>query len=388
MRLNNSQKEKIKKDYGVDRIWSFSQLSTFENCPWEYKMKYVDKKRVDNSNVYTDFGTFCHDTVQDFYEKKVSKKDLPKLWANHVEEWENDPFAHQFTTAKVRAGYLENLKHYFSYTDDLVGNHKIANEKPVLVNLERNGKKYIFVGYIDTIFKDENGLNLLDYKTSSKSSFSGAKLAEKSMQLQLYAIGEHQRTNMPYEEISCKFDMMKYCTVHFKQENGKWNTSNQERSQWVLKMEKKLKTKLKKAGFTEGQQDALFNKAVELNSLNFEGMPKDIAEQFYITNYLIDLDISEEACDKLSEKVMNLCDKILEFEALDEIDMENYLELNHPYNPNDYYEKNLCAYHTSQEFKDQEIDMDNSVLGGDNEVDSELSEFFSSQDDDLENIFV
>lgn len=388
MRLNREQKEEIKKKYNVDRIWSFSQLSTFENCPWEYKMKYVDHKRVNNDNVYTVFGTFCHDTIQDYYAGKIKKSDLIKKWEAYLKEWDNDPYAYQFATAKIRSGYIDNLTHYFANTDELVPNSKSTNEKPVLIKLNRNGKKYVFVGYIDTIFKDGEELTLLDYKTSSKSGFSGAKLAKKSMQLQLYAIGEHQRTGIPYENINCKFDMMKYVTVHYRQENGKWNTSVQDRSQWVQKMEKKLRTKLRKYGYSDEEQEDIFSKAVELNTLEFPEIPKEIAEQFYITNYLINLDISEGACVKLADQVMDLCDKILEFESMDEMDMTSYLEVNYPYNPNDYYEKNLCAYHTSKEFKETELEQDNSILNESDEI-SSLEDFMSDTSvDELEKVFI
>ncbi len=88
---------------------------------------------------------------------------------------------------------------------------------------------YVFVGYIDTEYIDKEGnVVLVDYKSSSKSSFSKSKLPEKSMQLMLYSIGIHQQENIPYEKIKARFDMMKYVTVHYKQENGKWNTSVQE----------------------------------------------------------------------------------------------------------------------------------------------------------------
>lgn len=357
MRLKHNQLNALKKKYKVDRIWSFSRVSTFLQCAWEYKMRYIDKIRVPSDNVYTDFGTISHDLIQGLYEHKYSKEGMYEKWKNFVKNWEDDPLSHQFDSEKIKSGYINNMDWYFRNPRSV--DEKIINEKPVLSILRGKTRQYVFVGYIDSEYTNDDGvLTLIDYKTSSKSGFSPKGLKKKSMQLLLYAIGEHQHKGIPFDKIKCRFNMMKYCTVHFQQENGNWKTSTQERSQWVYKMNNKLKTKLPKLGIDPIEVDELIIQASQDNSL--ECMPKEIQKQFCISNYYIDLDVSDESCKALEQKLTSYCDDIMAFEALD--DQETELEINHSYDPNNYYCKKLCAYHTSQAFKEQEGIIEQSTL--------------------------
>lgn len=398
MRLSYEEMNALKKKFDVDRIWSFSRISSFLNCAWEYKMKYIDKERVNTDNVYTVFGTQCHDIIQDFYAKKYDYKTMTKLWDEFITSWKNDPVSYQFDTEKIKNGYLNNIDHYFKHcsvvNEPIEGKKEIEviNEKPVLIQVESKSKqKHIFVGYVDSEYYDHEGnLVLLDYKTSSKTGFTPKKLPEKSMQLILYAIGKHQITGLPYEKIKCRFDMMKYCRVHYQLESGGWKTSIQERSEWVYKMASKLKTKLPKVGCDPIEVDELITQASLDNDMWC--LPEEVANQFYIENYYIEVEITEQICKELNDKVAALCDKILDFEQIE--DLETELEINYPFNPDDYFCKKLCAYHSTKRFveenkflegiiPDDDTDDLSAFLNGtdDDEID-DLSELFSDDDDE------
>lgn len=372
-RLNKEQLQKVKDMYGVDRIWSFSRLNKFHTCPWDYWATYIEHLDIDSSSEYTFWGTKSHDLIQDELGGKIKYEDMIDVWEKEVEEWENDPNGYKFDNKKIKDGYINNLTHYFTFTQVPENTQKLVNEKPVKVVV--GNQPHVFVGYIDTEYIDEEGnLVLVDYKTSSKSGFSKAKLPEKSMQLKLYAIGEHQRTGLPYEKIKARFDMMKYCVVHYQQENGKWKESVQERSEWVYKMNNKLKTKLPKLGYDPIETDELIIKASQENSMKC--LPQEVQDQFYITNYYIEIDINEEDLEELEQDIANQCDAILEFEKQD--DLESYLEVNYPYDPNNYYDKKLCGYHTSKYFKGENAEEDDlDVLFGTND------EPISQEEDDL-----
>ncbi|WP_056954170.1 PD-(D/E)XK nuclease family protein [Limosilactobacillus ingluviei] len=348
MRLNKEQLDKIKKQFNANRIWSFSRLSTWGNCPTEYYQKYYLHKKLSSDSVYTEWGTTSHNLVQDVIDKKILPGEAINVWKKAVKDWEADPTAFQFDTDRIKNGYINNLNNYFRHV--LIPNGSdFRNEQPVLVRVGKDNK-YVFVGYIDTQYTDADGNTvLIDYKTSSKSGFSGDKLQKKAMQLMLYAIGKHQMSGVPYDKIKARFDMMKYCRVHFKQENGKWKDTIQERSIWVAKIAKKLATKLKKLGYDEERANEMIETAKASNGL--ANMPEEIQEQFQVGNYFIELDISEENCQKVAKQVEELCDTIMDFENMDEFDQENWLELNARYDPTNYYETHLCSWHTSEEFK-------------------------------------
>lgn len=183
------------------------------------------------------------------------------------------------------------------------------------------------------------------------------------------------------------FDMMKYVTVHYQQENGKWNTSVQERSKWVAKMEKKLATKLKKQGYDQGKADEAIQVAIMANSL--DNLPKEVQDQFLLENYVIELDITEEACQKVAKTIEQKCDEIMEFEALSKEDQDSWIEVNHPYNPNDYYDKKLCSWHTSTLFKEQEQTLDD-ILQPETSTSADEDDFMASlftEDEELAGMF-
>lgn len=386
MRLNHKQLENLQKKYGVDRTWSFSRVNSFHNCPKEYQKHYLEHLKLDSGNVYTEFGTFSHNTIQSLVRGEIKYDEMYPKWQDEVGNWEVDPSAYQFDNDQIKTGYIANLNHYFKHTQVPAGS-QFETEKPVLATIGDNNK-YVFVGYVDTQYVDEDGnLILIDYKTSSRSSFSKAKLPEKSLQLMLYAIGKHQHSHLPYSKIRCMFDMMKYVTVHYQQENGKWNTSVQERSKWVAKMEKKLATKLKKQGYDQGKADEAIQVAIMANSL--DNLPKEVQDQFLLENYVIELDITEEACQKVAKTIEQKCDEIMEFEALSKEDQDTWIEVNHPYNPNDYYDKKLCSWHTSTLFKEQEQTLDD-ILQPETSTSADEDDFMASlftEDEELAGMF-
>lgn len=386
MRLNHKQLDNLKKKYGVDRTWSFSRVNSFHNCPKEYQKHYLEHLKLDSGNVYTEFGTFSHNTIQSLVRGEIKYDEMYPKWQDEVGNWEVDPNSYQFDNDKIKTGYIANLNHYFKHTQVPAGS-QFETEKPVLATIGDNNK-YVFVGYVDTQYVDEDGnLVLIDYKTSSRSSFSKAKLPEKSLQLMLYAIGKHQHSHLPYSKIRCMFDMMKYVTVHYQQENGKWNTSVQERSRWVAKMEKKLATKLKKQGYTQDKADESIQVAIMAN--NLDNLPEEVQDQFLLENYVIELDITEEACQKVAKTIEQKCDEIMEFEALSKEDQDTWIEVNHPYNPNDYYDKKLCSWHTSTLFKEQEQTLDD-ILQPETSTSADEDNFMASlftEDEELAGMF-
>ena len=386
MRLNHKQLDNLKKKYGVDRTWSFSRVNSFHNCPKEYQKHYLEHLKLDSGNVYTEFGTFSHNTIQSLVRGEIKYDEMYPKWQDEVGNWEVDPNSYQFDNDKIKTGYIANLNHYFKHTQVPAGS-QFETEKPVLATIGDNNK-YVFVGYVDTQYVDEDGnLVLIDYKTSSRSSFSKAKLPEKSLQLMLYAIGKHQHSHLPYSKIRCMFDMMKYVTVHYQQENGKWNTSVQERSRWVAKMEKKLATKLKKQGYAQDKADESIQVAIMAN--NLDNLPEEVQDQFLLENYVIELDITEEACQKVAKTIEQKCDEIMEFEALSKEDQDTWIEVNHPYNPNDYYDKKLCSWHTSTLFKEQEQTLDD-ILQPETSTSADEDNFMASlftEDEELAGMF-
>ncbi|MFA4934762.1 MAG: PD-(D/E)XK nuclease family protein, partial [Candidatus Methanoperedens sp.] len=62
-------------------VYSHSRISTFENCPLQYRLKYVDKIKLDESETIEAFmGSRVHEALEKLY------KDLRLSKTNTVDE--------------------------------------------------------------------------------------------------------------------------------------------------------------------------------------------------------------------------------------------------------------------------------------------------------------
>lgn len=302
MRLTRQETEVVKKQFGVDRIWSYSRLSTYVSQKWVYRMTYLDPRRIYTDNVYTVMGTICHDIIQDYAEGKTDYKSMIERFDDEIMKWRLDANSHKFMNEKVEQGYLHNIKHYFKHTETIP--YEVKNEKPVCITFKKDsGENIVFVGYMDSIFTDNDGnFHIMDYKTSSKGDYIGKKLKEHSKQLQLYSIGIHQLKGIPYDKIKPQFDMMKYVKVSYLQKNGKWRDSIQERATWVISQEKKIRSLLSEHDVDILEMDLMVGNANFENNLS--SLPDYVQEKFKVGNCYIDVEINEEIEKELRDFVI------------------------------------------------------------------------------------
>lgn len=308
-RLSGDIYKKLRKKYDVDTIWSFSRINTYLDQPWCYRMQYIEKADVNGDNIYSYFGTICHDIIESYYEGHHQAHELLGIFNTKVSEWEKlDNPNLKFPSEKVRDGYILNIQHYFENFEPI--EHPVTSEQPVLIVLNRNDRNYVLVGYIDSTYwtDDKTKLHIVDYKTSSKSGFSGKKLKEKARQLLLYAIGAHQKTGVAYENISVEYDMLKYVNVRYLQKNGKWATSLQERSNWVSSQQNKLLKLLMDNDIMEFEAQEMIDNAILDNSL--ESMPDYVQERFKIEKGVVVVEATEKDMNELSEFIMDVIDEI------------------------------------------------------------------------------
>lgn len=318
LRLSKEQMEGLKSKYGVDRLWSFSRLSTFVERPWEYRIAYLERL-TRSSSVYTEWGTNCHDLIQDAYVGEYSFEEMGQKYDEKLAGWRKNSGGFSFPSKKIETAYFANIQHYF-YNPIPIECDMVC-EKPILYTLEDNsGNPIVFIGYVDGEYwgVDEDGNKkyyIVDFKSSSKSGFSGKQLAEKSRQLKLYAAAISQQRNIPIEDIVCRFDMLKYVNVFYLQKNGKWKPSKQERQNWVKTQEKKIRKLM-----IEHDEDLVFielnvEQAIYDNSL--DPLPDYVKDNFRIDNCYIDVNVTQEDVDELNKFIIDNVTKCYELEKGD-----------------------------------------------------------------------
>ncbi len=180
--------------YKLPKTFSFSQIKTFENSPYQYKLEHI-LKIPQKGSPYFSFGNSMHNTLQKFYQqiqelnsaqqgslfglveepnsvesniKVPPLEDLLELYEqSFIEEW--------YESEKQKNGYYDQgkkmLRAYYASQDG-------AWRIPVAIESGLNIKmgSYTIRGKIDRIDQLEDGtLEIIDYKTGTpKDKITGA----------------------------------------------------------------------------------------------------------------------------------------------------------------------------------------------------------------------
>jgi putative RecB family exonuclease len=161
----------------VQKAFSHSSLSTFENCPRQYWFRYVEKVVVDVESVEAFVGKRVHEVLERLY-LFVGEGMVPSLqrvlW-RYRQVWDA-----QYDPARVRvvrSGYqatfyrdlgarcLENYyrRHYPFDADETLG-----LERPVRMLLDEAGR-YAVRGIVDRVVRARDGaLEIHDFKTGRR----------------------------------------------------------------------------------------------------------------------------------------------------------------------------------------------------------------------------
>ena len=210
----------------MNRI-SYSQLSMFSECPFRWKLNYVDDLRISESNIYLIFGTAMHTVLQKYLEIMYydSAKNADLL---NLEEMLRDEMILRFNQDMVEEGgkppcTKEELKEFFQDGCDIIdffkkkrgdyfskrGYKLIGCEVPIDVELKKNIK---MVGYLDIVILDEisNTLKIYDIKTSTMGWNKWMKKDEnKTQQLLLYKQFYSKQYNHPVDKIEVEYFIVK-----------------------------------------------------------------------------------------------------------------------------------------------------------------------------------
>lgn len=338
-RLTHEEIEKIKKKYNVDRLWSWSRMNTYMTSKFEYLLKYILKSKEDRcDSCYVTLGSICHSTLEKFYEGKIK-------YENMIDDY-NDGFTTAITIADLKFNrsdeeknksigekYNENLVHFFK--NHVPYKHKLLVEKPIVVNINGN----VFVGYIDGLYKDDDGnYYILDFKSSS--IYTGKTLENNSGQLTIYGIGLNQ-LGIPLDKIKCCFNFLKYCTIKYEQKNGAVKYRNVERCKIGESLQSNAKTWLKHFKY---EPDEYLKQLLDTNSIDC--LPEKVREKYEITDCHVDIGFDEKLIQKWTDTITaTLKDiELREADYEETKSMQCFFDDEEDVKAQSYYFANLCSY--------------------------------------------
>ena len=189
------------------KIYSYSRLESYHNCPYAYYITYIEGNRSEH-NIYSFLGSVVHELLEELQQKIINNDDAIEKFENAVTE--ADMLGYEWMSDSVKNKYIVAIKHYLEHYKPIKCDEYFIEEYfeiPV-------GDKWM-KGYIDLYTITDDIIDIYDYKTSSSSSFTGKDAYKKMRQMILYGIAIKQKH--PDKEIrSMNFDMLKYYKVPSK----------------------------------------------------------------------------------------------------------------------------------------------------------------------------
>lgn len=296
-RLSKNELNKIKEKYNVSRIYSWSRVNTFMTSKFEYMLKYVKHEPEDRQDCgYAPLGSIAHDTLDAFYESKISYDDMISQfedgWVTAIDiadlKLDRNDEEHD---ASIKKKYHEDLQHFFK--NHVAYEHKLLIEKPIIAKVGAN----VFVGYVDALFKDgEDNYHIVDFKTSSK--YTGKTAEEKSGQLVVYAMGLIQ-AGIPLQKVRICWNFLKFCNIEYQQKNGAVKTKIAERYKIGDSLKTNAKMWLKDAGYSEEEVDDYLKLLIDTN--NIDVLPDEVRCKYKMTDCHVYVPLTQELIDKWTD---------------------------------------------------------------------------------------
>ncbi len=174
-------------------IYSHSRLSAFENCPLQYRLRYVDKIKIDEGETIEAFmGSRVHETLEKLYKDlRLSKPNsLEELLSFYDDVWlrnysEDIKIVKEgYTPQNYRDTGARCISEYYRRYQPFNDGKTLGLEQLITIDIEG----YKLRGFIDRLSSSRDGAyEIHDYKTSQylpqQSHF------DSDRQLALYQLG-------------------------------------------------------------------------------------------------------------------------------------------------------------------------------------------------------
>lgn len=196
------------------QAYSFSRVTTFEQCARRYRYRYLDGVQEGFDSVESFMGRQVHAAIEWLYgeREKGRKPRADETVAWYCASWDAGVAAGPRLVRVIKEGTpLEGYRrsgaemlsrfHQTRFVSDRL--QTIGNEHHFLVTI---GARYEFQGYIDRLARDETGtVHIIDYKTGRKNGrgFAG----REAEQLQAYALGLF--ATQPVDEIELVLEYLR-----------------------------------------------------------------------------------------------------------------------------------------------------------------------------------
>jgi len=171
--------------------YSHSKVSTFENCPFQYKLHYIDKIETEVPTTIEAFmGDLVHQTLEKLYKDKRFKKRVEKkiLIKFYKDLWEKE-YSKDILVVKEELTAENYKKMGIKFIEDYYNSHK--KDDMTIIGLETQDRLTLPDGNSWHVRMDKLGCRgdvyfVCDYKTNSR--MKEQEEADSDRQLAMYSI--------------------------------------------------------------------------------------------------------------------------------------------------------------------------------------------------------
>lgn len=176
--------------------YSHSRIASFENCPLQYKFRYVDKVEIEErETVETFLGSRVHEAIQKIYKdlnngkRNTLEMILENFHQNWNERWHDKVVIvdQGLTQENYRTIGEQCVRDYYNRHAPFTDGKTIGIEYRVDLDLTGDGR-YKLTGLIDRLVKVSDGVyEIHDFKTNKTLPTQEEK--DEDRQLALYQLG-------------------------------------------------------------------------------------------------------------------------------------------------------------------------------------------------------
>lgn len=176
--------------------YSHSRLETYQNCPLQFKYRYIERKEKLVESIEAFLGSRVHETLEKLYRdlKFTKENSLAELLEHYNSTWEKNwldsimVVKKEYTPRHYRNLGTKCIADYYRHYHPFDQGKSLGLEERIFIDLDG----YRIQGLIDRVVQREDGVyEIHDYKTSGH--LPDQKTIDKDRQLALYQLGLQNR---------------------------------------------------------------------------------------------------------------------------------------------------------------------------------------------------
>ena len=219
--LETSKQDKKQK-------FSYSKLNTYENCPWRYKLTYVDQHFIQDASLAADFGTLCHYIEEQIGNEFIKNQNIPyseKINLINFDYYINlfidgndeqigiraikDKYGEKFNlTDKYNQTFTDKANNYLNIGLYMLNDLLVTNENIKIIGTEIpfsvEYKDYVFHGFIDRLLFDAASQTYIIQDLKTWANIDGHSLTTP-LQFVFYVQAVQNLYNVPINNIKCQY---------------------------------------------------------------------------------------------------------------------------------------------------------------------------------------